>query len=106
MEKGEEELSGTKKAVLFGDRLLDLDDEIALPEEALRSIYADNFRRLTSAQPRPLEPDLVAEELHRIAALCDALGASPNPARDVAARLFQEPEPGGGSPDLYRHLVL
>jgi len=79
---------------------------IALPEEALRSIYADNFRRLTSDQPRPLDRDLVVEEVHRIAALCDALGASPNPARGVAAHLLQEPEAGGESADLYRHLVL
>jgi hypothetical protein len=63
---------------------------IALPEGALRKIYADNFRGLVSPQPRPLNRGLVMAELDRLAVVADALGASPNMARRVAERLAAE----------------
>ena len=60
---------------------------LALPEEVLRKIYAANFQRLVPAQPKALNLPLVMAELDRLAALSDALGASPNTARRVAERL-------------------
>jgi predicted TIM-barrel fold metal-dependent hydrolase len=62
---------------------------IKLPEEALRRIYADNFRRMVSVQPKPLSMPLVMAELDRLTAVTDALGASPNMARRVAERLAE-----------------
>jgi predicted TIM-barrel fold metal-dependent hydrolase len=60
---------------------------LALPEEALRKIYAGNFQRLVSPRPKPLHLPLVMAELNRLAAVSDALGASPNLARRVAEKL-------------------
>ncbi|UCC68805.1 MAG: amidohydrolase family protein [Armatimonadota bacterium] len=63
---------------------------IALPEEVLRKIYAENFRRQVSPAPRPLNRELVLAELDRLTVLQDALGAKPNAARRVAVRLAGE----------------
>lgn len=67
---------------------------IALPEDVLKKIYADNFRRFASSSPHPLDRSLVIGELNRLTALQDALGASRNMARRVAARLTEEPREG------------
>jgi predicted TIM-barrel fold metal-dependent hydrolase len=63
---------------------------IALPHDALKKIYADNFRRIVSPAPRPLDRGRVIEELNRLTALHDALGYSPNAPRRVATRLAEE----------------
>ncbi len=60
---------------------------IALPEAALKKIYAENFQRLVSAQPKALNVELAMAELDRLAMVSDALGTSPNMARRVAATL-------------------
>ena len=60
---------------------------IKLPEETLRRIYADNFGRIVGSEPKPLDRSLVMEELNRLTVLHDALRASPNMARRVAAQL-------------------
>jgi len=67
---------------------------IALPEEVLGKIYAENFRRIASPTPRPLDGRRVIEELNRLTVLQDALGAARNTARRVAARLTEEPREG------------
>lgn len=77
---------------------------IKLPEEALRRIYADNFRRIVSPAPKPLDQGRAMAELNRLAVVCDAVGARPNMARRVAERLAEEwgyPPEGGrpGSPE-------
>ena len=53
----------------------------------MRKIYADNFRRLVGKAPKPLNMPLVMEELNRLTAIQDALGAKPNMARRVAETL-------------------
>jgi predicted TIM-barrel fold metal-dependent hydrolase len=63
---------------------------IALPEKALRKVYAENYRRLVSSAPQPLDRHLVMTELDRLALLLDALGIRPNSARRVAFRLAEE----------------
>lgn len=63
---------------------------LALPKEVLEKIYARNFRRIVSSEPRVLEPGLVVEELGRLAVLMDALGKKPNSARRVAYHLRDE----------------
>lgn len=63
---------------------------IALPEKALRAIYAGNFERIASARPKPLDRPLVMAELNRLAQVSDALGGAPNMARRVAERLAAE----------------
>jgi hypothetical protein len=60
---------------------------MALPSDVLGKIYAGNFQRLTAPEPKPLDMELVKEELERIAALVDASGGAVNPARDVARSL-------------------
>jgi hypothetical protein len=60
---------------------------IALPEEALQKIYAGNYRRIVSPNPKPLNLPLVMEELNRLTALHDAMGVKPNLPRRVAERL-------------------
>jgi predicted TIM-barrel fold metal-dependent hydrolase len=60
---------------------------IALDEDTLDRIYSANFRRVVSPVPRPLDQQLVIQELGRLAVLQDALGAPRNTARQVAHRL-------------------
>jgi predicted TIM-barrel fold metal-dependent hydrolase len=62
---------------------------IALPAEVLRKIYAGNFERIVSADPRPLNMAKVIEELDRMTALSDQLGLPKSAARRVAARLAE-----------------
>ena len=62
---------------------------IALPEEALQKIYAGNYRRIVSPNPKPLNLPLVMEELNRLTALHDAMGVKPNLPRRVAERLAE-----------------
>ncbi len=62
---------------------------IALPQETLWKIYAENYRRLVSPAPRPLNRGLVLEELGRLTLIFDALGARPNHARQAALLLSQ-----------------
>jgi predicted TIM-barrel fold metal-dependent hydrolase len=66
---------------------------LALPTEALRKIYAENFQRIVSTEPQPLNRQVVMRELNRQAGLCDELGASVNVARRVACHMAGEPEP-------------
>ena len=68
---------------------------IALPEEVLRKIYAENFRRQVSPAPRPLNRELVLAELDRLTVLLDALGSKPNAARRVASQLAGETDSEG-----------
>ncbi|MBN1460570.1 MAG: amidohydrolase family protein [Armatimonadetes bacterium] len=68
---------------------------IGLPTEVLSKIYAENFRRLTSPSPNKLDPGLVIEELNRLTALQDQVGAPRNTARRVAAALTDETASGG-----------
>jgi hypothetical protein len=68
---------------------------LALPREVLDKIYAGNFRRVAGPEPRKLGPGGVIEELDRLTALQDALGASRNTARRVATRLCDESAEGG-----------
>lgn len=68
---------------------------IALPQEVLRKIYSDNFRRHVSPAPQPLDRELVLAELDRLTVLLDALGAKPNGARRVAAVLSGEADSEG-----------
>ncbi len=68
---------------------------LALPEEVLRKIYAENFRRQVSPAPQPLDRELVLAELNRLTVLLDALGARPNAARRVALHLAEEGGPEG-----------
>ena len=63
---------------------------IKLPEAVLRKIYAGNFARIVSPQPKPLEMPLAMAELNRLTAITDALGGAPNMARVVAGRLAEE----------------
>lgn len=63
---------------------------IALSQDALRKIYADNFRRIVSSKPRPLDRSRVIEELHRLAMVYDQMGTSRNSAREAAMRITQE----------------
>lgn len=79
---------------------------IALPQDALRRIYAGNFRRVVSGAPRPLDTNLVLAELDRLAALQDALGHSPNAARRVASCLAGEANGEGDPSDPYAGLAL
>ncbi len=58
---------------------------ISLPLDALRLIYAENYQRITSLKPRPLDQSLVLAELDRLAALQDQLGAPRNTARFFAS---------------------
>jgi len=58
---------------------------IAMPEKSLRLIYGGNYRRLTSEKPRALDRALVLEELGRLAAIQDRLGAPQNTARFFAS---------------------
>jgi predicted TIM-barrel fold metal-dependent hydrolase len=67
---------------------------IALPEDVLRKIYADNFRRVAGPGPRPLDPRRVIGELNRLAVLQDAIGADRNTARRVATALTDESAEG------------
>jgi hypothetical protein len=62
---------------------------IALPEDALRKIYADNYRRIVSPHPKPLDLPLVMEELNRLTALHDTMAVKPNMPRRVAERLAE-----------------
>ncbi len=57
---------------------------LSLPVDALRLIYAENYQRITSAKPRPLDQSLLLAELDRLAALQDQLGAPRNTARFFA----------------------
>jgi len=68
---------------------------IKLPKEVLEKIYRGNFERVVSAEPRRLEPRRVLAELDRLTAVQDALGATRNTARRVAARLTDETAEGG-----------
>jgi predicted TIM-barrel fold metal-dependent hydrolase len=78
---------------------------IALPEDVLRRIYAENFRRLAGDSPRPLRRDAVIAELNRLAVVQDAIGAERNTARRVAAALTDEASGGEWStPYLGRSL--
>jgi predicted TIM-barrel fold metal-dependent hydrolase len=70
---------------------------IALPEDVLRKIYADNFRRVAGPEPLPLDPRRVIGELNRLAVLQDAIGAERNTARRVAAALTDENAEGDWS---------
>lgn len=79
---------------------------IALPEGALRKIYADNFRRLVAPAPSPLNRELVMEELNRLAVLQDALGAPHNSARRVALLLAGETPPDEHWMDPYLDRAL
>ncbi len=60
---------------------------IKLPEGAVRKIYAGNFRRIVGKAPKPLNMPLVMEELNRLTAIQDAMGAKVNMARRVAEAL-------------------
>ena len=62
---------------------------LKLPEEVLRKIYADNYRRIVSPAPKPLNLPLVMEELNRLTALHDATGVEPNMPRRVAERIAE-----------------
>jgi len=68
---------------------------IALPGEVLSKIYAENFQRLTAPAPSRLDPGLVVDELNRLTALQDQMGASRNTARRVATALTDETASGG-----------
>lgn len=63
---------------------------IALPQEVLREVYAGNFQRVTSLAPRPLNRELLMQELHRLAILQVELGAPRSTARQVADRLSDQ----------------
>jgi predicted TIM-barrel fold metal-dependent hydrolase len=62
---------------------------IKLPEEVLAKVYVGNFRRLVSPAPKPLCMPRVMEELNRLTAIHEAIGAQPNMPRRVAERLDQ-----------------
>jgi len=68
---------------------------IALPHDVLEKIYRENFGRIVSPDPKPLNPSLVMTELNRLTALQDALGAPRNTARRVAASLTDQAFEGG-----------
>ena len=53
----------------------------------MKKIYAENFQRFVSAQPKALNVELAMAELDRLAMVSDALGTSPNMARRVAETL-------------------
>jgi predicted TIM-barrel fold metal-dependent hydrolase len=46
---------------------------IALPQESLGKIYAENFERLAGARPRDLNPDAIVAECDRLAMMIGAL---------------------------------
>jgi predicted TIM-barrel fold metal-dependent hydrolase len=60
---------------------------LQLPEEVLRKIYRENFSRLAGKEPRPLDKSKMREELERLAAIGEQLGASPNRARQALEAL-------------------
>ena len=62
---------------------------IKLPEEVLRKIHATNYERIVGSRPKPLDVPLAQEELNRLAALHDAVGARPNIPRHVAMRMAE-----------------
>lgn len=68
---------------------------IKLPDDALRKVYFENFRRIASEAPRRLDPAAVMLELDRLALLQDATGAERNTARRVAVSLTEETGEGG-----------
>jgi len=60
---------------------------MALSKETLAKIYRANFQRLAGAAPKPLDMDLVSEELERMVALIDMSDVPTNPAREVLVSL-------------------
>ncbi|NIM05297.1 MAG: amidohydrolase family protein [Armatimonadetes bacterium] len=56
---------------------------LQLPEDALKKVYGENFRRLVGEKPRPLDGEKVRAELERLAAIAVQLGTSPDRAREA-----------------------
>lgn len=66
---------------------------LALPTEVLTKIYAANFQRIVSPEPRPLNREAVMKELNRQTGLADELGSGPNVARRVACHMEEYLQP-------------
>ncbi len=100
-------------------RFLETDDEfrhedlgspvhgIALPPESLRKIEGANFRRAASEKPRPLIESLALDELDRLAALQQQLGAPVRTARRFASLISGDSVTEQyGTDSAFSHLVL
>lgn len=57
---------------------------IGLPEDVLRKIYHENFRRLAGTAPAPLNRPAAYEECERLASILEGIGRSADEVHDIA----------------------